>query len=390
MHLAPTRAAAQTLIETFLDRAGRPYAETRNHDHGPANRINTSMLSRYLRYHLVTEDEVLAAVHAHHPSGAAAKFIDEVLWRSYWKGWLELRPAIWSEYTHDLATMQAHPGGWQRDHARALAANTGIDCFDAWVAELAEHNYLHNHARMWFASIWIFTLRLPWQLGAALFWHHLHDGDPASNTLSWRWVAGLQTAGKTYLATADNIARHTNGRFNPKGLATRPLPVQAPPPPAPRALPPTPPIPAGPVGLLIAEDDLSPETLPLARAEVTAIATLDTPFGRAAPVEAFVAAARTDARTRAAAAFDAPAFDAPATSLPTPEAVQAWANAHNLKHLVIAYPPTGPSAEMLTTLTATLASQGLHLTPIRRDWDTTTWPHALKGFFAFRKACNVT
>ena len=99
---------------------------------------------------------------------------------------------------------------------------TGIDCFDAWARELVATGYLHNHARMWFASIWIFTLRLPWELGADFFLRHLIDGDPASNTLSWRWVAGLQTAGKTYLATAENIARFTGGRFAPQGLATRP------------------------------------------------------------------------------------------------------------------------------------------------------------------------
>ena len=72
---------------------------------------------------------------------------------------------------------------------------------------------------MWFASIWIFTLRLPWALGADFFLRHLIDADAASNTLSWRWGAGLQTVGKTYLARTENIARYTNGRFAPRGLA---------------------------------------------------------------------------------------------------------------------------------------------------------------------------
>ncbi len=66
---------------------------------------------------------------------------------------------------------------------------------------------------MWFASIWIFTLGLPWQLGARFFMHHLFDGDAASNTLGWRWVAGVQTAGKHYLAHSSNISRYTDGRF---------------------------------------------------------------------------------------------------------------------------------------------------------------------------------
>ena len=80
--------------------------------------------------------------------------------------------------------------------------------------ELKEANYLHNHARMWFASIWIFTLDLPWQLGAEFFMKHLYDGDAASNTLGWRWVAGIQTQGKNYLASEWNIKKFTNNRFS--------------------------------------------------------------------------------------------------------------------------------------------------------------------------------
>jgi hypothetical protein len=73
---------------------------------------------------------------------------------------------------------------------------------------------------MWFASIWIFTLGLPWQLGAQFFLEHLYDGDAASNTLSWKWVAGLQTKGKHYIARPDNIQKFTNGRYNNIKLKT--------------------------------------------------------------------------------------------------------------------------------------------------------------------------
>ena len=69
---------------------------------------------------------------------------------------------------------------------------------------------------MWFASIWIFTFNLPWQLGANFFMENLLDGDPASNTLSWRWVAGLQTKGKHYLARKDNISKFSNININSK------------------------------------------------------------------------------------------------------------------------------------------------------------------------------
>tara|TARA_B100000945_G_scaffold263513_1_gene222345 strand:- start:444 stop:1154 length:711 start_codon:yes stop_codon:yes gene_type:complete len=66
---------------------------------------------------------------------------------------------------------------------------------------------------MWFASIWIFTLNLPWQKGAEFFIKNLLDGDAASNTLSWRWVAGLQTKGKHYVAQSWNINKFTNNKY---------------------------------------------------------------------------------------------------------------------------------------------------------------------------------
>ena len=94
-----------------------------------------------------------------------------------------------------------------------MNGKTGIDCFDTWIQELRENNYLHNHSRMWFASIWIFTLGLPWQIGARLFMKHLLDGDASSNTLSWRWVAGMHTNKKPYLASKENIDKYTVNRF---------------------------------------------------------------------------------------------------------------------------------------------------------------------------------
>ena len=225
----PTRAAGLARLEAFVPHAGRDYAEGRNFDTAPRA---VSLLSPYLRHRLVTEREVVAAVVAAHGLNAAEKFVQEVLWRTYWKGWLMLRPSVWARFEagRDAAQRSA-------EVLAAEAGETGIDCFDAWARELVATGYLHNHARMWFASIWIFTLRLPWELGADFFLRHLIDGDPASNTLSWRWVAGLQTAGKTYLATAENIARFTGGRFAPQGLATEAVALTEPPLPAPGVLP---------------------------------------------------------------------------------------------------------------------------------------------------------
>jgi hypothetical protein len=128
---------------------------------------------------------------------------------------LELRPAVWEDFISEGVEIYDESA-----YEKATNGNTGIDCFDFWINELKEENYLHNHTRMWFASIWIFTLGLPWQLGAAFFMKYLLDGDAASNTLSWRWVAGIQTKGKHYIARSSNISKYSDGRFYAKGLNT--------------------------------------------------------------------------------------------------------------------------------------------------------------------------
>ncbi|MGY3448871.1 FAD-binding domain-containing protein [Bradyrhizobium sp. USDA 4353] len=183
-----TREAGLAQLQAVLPRLGRAYAAGRNHDHGPGRPQAVSGLSPWIRRRLVTEEEVVRAAVAAH-GGAADKFVEEVIWRSYFKGWLERRPQVWAQYVQgrdtDLARLAAD-GALQARVAAAEAGRTGLDCFDAFAQELVATGTLHNHARMWFASLWIFTLRLPWRLGADFFLRHLLDGDPASNTLGWR------------------------------------------------------------------------------------------------------------------------------------------------------------------------------------------------------------
>ena len=216
MAFPSTRAQALERLAAFIPRAGRAYAANRNQDEGPGCRTHVSCLSPAIRRRLVTEEEVARTALATHGFQAAEKFIDEVCWRSYWRGALETRPGLWVRYRAELSRLDAALGrdpGLAARYAAAVAGRTGIDCFDSWAQELVETGYLHNHARMSFASIWVFTLGLPWPLGAAHFFRHLLDACPASNTLSWRWVAGLQTPGKTYLARPEIIRRTSGGRF---------------------------------------------------------------------------------------------------------------------------------------------------------------------------------
>jgi deoxyribodipyrimidine photo-lyase len=182
-----TRSAALQRLQSFLPQAGRAYAASRNYDLGPDNRSNISCLSPWIRHRLITEEEVLETVLKRFSLSTAEKFVQEVFWRTYFKGWLEQHPSVWHSYRDDLKHLIEeldHSTSLSTDYKAATEGQTGIDCFDAWAQELKETGYLHNHARMWFASIWIFTLRLPWQLGADFFLGHLLDGDPASNTLS--------------------------------------------------------------------------------------------------------------------------------------------------------------------------------------------------------------
>ena len=233
----PTRDAALARLAAFTPRMGRPYAAGRNTDYGPAAAPSTSALSPWLRRRMVLEAEAIAAAQEAHAE-AAEKFVQEVFWRSYFKGHLETRPGLWADYRRLQAeghARLAENAGLRRAYTEAVEGRTGIDGFDDWARELVAENWLHNHARMWFASIWIFTLRLPWALGADFFMRHLLDGDPASNTLSWRWVAGLHTRGKAYAARAENIRRYTDGRYAPRGLDEDPAPLVEPEPPAPTA-----------------------------------------------------------------------------------------------------------------------------------------------------------
>ncbi len=212
MNFGPSRASAIENLNKFVDQNLFEYSKLRNFDFGPDNRSNVSCLSPYITHGVINELEVIKKSLTKFSFSKTEKFIQEVLWRTYWKGWLELRPNVWTDYLSELKKIGEEFKD-NNDYKKALEGNTSIKCFNEWVKELKETNYLHNHARMWFASIWVFTLDLPWQLGAEFFMKHLFDGDAASNTLGWRWVAGVQTQGKNYLASEWNIKKFTNSRF---------------------------------------------------------------------------------------------------------------------------------------------------------------------------------
>lgn len=383
-----SREEALVLLAAFLPKAGTSYTRNRNFDLGAGQHKHVSQLSAYIKRRIITEEDVLKKVLSAHSLNEAGKFIDEIFWRTYFKGWLESRPHIWMQYcadvhhlTHELQTQSGLRDRW----AAACLGETGIDCFDAWAKELAETGYLHNHARMWFASIWVYTLQLPWQLGADFFLRHLLDGDAASNTLSWRWVVGLHSVGKTYLARAENIQRFTNGRFAPKGLA------QVAPPlndtastMAPKIIdPPNPYLEGRKTGLLLHSDDLNIAHL-THRSDCIASAAYR-------PVDAGTMLVSSPKLLE----FNNAALDAATKhwkpnllnccDVTTPEGILSWALENKLEQIVTPYAAVGNTSQMLEKCTRLLSNHGVQLTQVMREYDIISWPYATKGFFKFRE-----
>jgi deoxyribodipyrimidine photo-lyase len=387
----PTRPAALARLEEFLPAAGC-YAAERNFVR--AGHQDVSRLSPWVQKRLLLESEIVAAATRRWSFPAIEKFVQEVYWRTYWKGWLEQRPAAWSRWCEAVPRLRASLNTEERvAWEAAIGGKTGIAGFDAWAQELVATGYLHNHARMWFASVWIFTLRLPWELGAAFFFEHLLDGDVASNTLSWRWVAGLQTPGKTYLARADNIAHYTDGVHAPESgqLASAPLNLKEEPLPkvaawtedaAAVALLPM----YERVGLWLHPEDLAVEQGELAHLKITAInaswpTSIAVRAGWSNKVSTWTQAALRDGSTRAGSHFGAEVAAEETSDLAM--TLVAWAQRNHLQAIVAYRPFIGPWLAEALALETALATAGIRVIWRRRAWDTEHFPHATRGYFPF-------
>ena len=387
----PDRASGLARLEAFLPHAGNAYARRRNTDYGPGNNHHVSLLSPWLRHRLVLEREVLSAVLERHGAREAEKFIDEVFWRSYFRGWMVNHPDAWPLYQHAVTEARervAADSGLAQRLADAEAGRTGNDAVDQWSRELLDTGYLHNHARMWFASLWIFTLRLPWALGADFFLRHLLDGDPASNTLSWRWVAGLHTRGKTYLARRDNILRFTDGRIDPGpdlAINAEPLAEAISPQRLDIAWPGSAEPGERPAWLITEEDCRADDVLPTAAPTSCRFGLLATgarsPTAVAESVCEFAAGAVGDALQRAGAK-DTVSF------LPDDAGLDALTQALSragVDAVHLTWAPFGPVADSVGKLKPRLQEAGMTLRQHVRDLDRAAWPFADRGFFKLKK-----
>jgi hypothetical protein len=382
-----SRAEALTQLDGFIPFAGL-YARDRNHV--KPGHSSVSRLSPAIRHRLTTEQEVVEVVLRDHSFGRVQKFIQEVYWRRYWKSWLALRPQVWSDYLKiltELGDIQA-----VRSIENAHSGNVVIDHF---VRELVTTGYLHNHARMWFSAWWVHEARLPWQAGAAFFFRHLLDGDPASNTLSWRWVAGLQTPGKTYLARRSNLEKYLDPELISSlsnGLAAFENPQSLPPvvvgkSPMTRTNEQVDTLtPSDGDGLWIHEEDLAVENSPLAKHEfLTVLVTADVDSWKnyAFPnsKKDWISAALHDASIRAAQHWQV------STKLETKVAhgdmILQWAKFHKLQQVVALRPDVGPLNDSLPALRASLIEAGIRLILIDRPEDLQIRQFASGGFFQF-------
>ena len=399
--LQGTRARALELLADFLPRAGTDYQNNRNLDRGRDGHSFVSRLSPFVRHRILSEEELISNVLTSHSRSAAFKFIQEIFWRTYWKGWLEHRPAVWDrfevEVQSEFAKLKQVPVK-NKIFEQAIGGSTEIAIFNSWVNELKETGYLHNHARMWFASIWIFTLRLPWQLGADFFYNHLLDGDPASNTLGWRWVAGLQTAGKTYLATESNIRKNAAQRLKTipdserglERLATQTfeiedsLTIEEKAPSSSRF------VDLSPVGIeendavLVTVEDLSTQWLDRAGNHVAIFEKTD---GRHSEIkkkfrqEAIEEVKYRIAENSSVGIENIKIFE-------SAHEISSWMEEQGLNDLHSSYIPTGEIRSSLAELPTMLESSGHCYYEHLNDYDRTVWPHCRKGFFQLGKSID--
>lgn len=378
------RSAGLHHLELFLPRAGLDYATQRNFDFGTGKHAHVSCLSSWISRRLVCEVEILETIIRVHGREKAEKFIQEVFWRGYFKGWLERRPDVWRNYCIDRDELSEK---YEVEIQTSHITNTNVHIFNEWAKELFETGYLHNHARMWFASIWIFTLKLPWQLGADLFLRYLKDGDPASNTLSWRWVAGLHTVGKNYAATVPNIEKFAGHRFggvtdvltqNPDPI-TEPFPVQSP-----QDLEPNIEFSENKkYCLLLTEADCTPDWCLPVRTRPIEIATLNLARLRSPhDVSDTIIQAERHALEDTVQRLGLSAYQ---LDHPQPGAISEWVRTTGADTILTPYVPQGWVRDYLQNERPFLDAIGVDIVMPRRKYDDLVWQHSTAGFFKVKK-----
>jgi deoxyribodipyrimidine photo-lyase len=175
------------------------YSETRNFVDGAV-----TYLSPYISRGVIsTRDVYEHIVSLDMPWHKTEKLIQELAWRDYWQQiWIAKGDDIHTDLKFDQNDVFNH-----QVSAAVLNACTGIDVMDGAIKALYATGYMHNHMRMYVASVCCNIARSHWLNPSRWMYAHLLDGDLASNQLSWQWVAGSFSQ-KKYYANQDNINKY--------------------------------------------------------------------------------------------------------------------------------------------------------------------------------------
>ena len=132
--------------------------------------------------------------------------VQQLAWRDYFQNvWKVEKDGIFSDLKQPQENVES-----TGIPTAILKGETGIQILDEAVKTLYETGYLHNHLRMYLASICCNIAHCHWSEPAKWLYSNLLDGDLASNHLSWQWVAG-SFSNKKYFANQDNLNKYFGG-----------------------------------------------------------------------------------------------------------------------------------------------------------------------------------
>lgn len=177
------------------------YARTRNFING-----SVTYLSPYLSRGVISLRQVVEKIKERgFDFSQSEKLVQELAWREYFQRVLQAKPDLDTSFIR-----QEQAGPFRQGMPRAIIeAATGIEAIDLGILRLYETGYMHNHLRMYVASMACNMAKCHWTVPARWMYYHLLDADPASNFCSWQWVCGSFSS-KTYLANQENINRYCN------------------------------------------------------------------------------------------------------------------------------------------------------------------------------------
>jgi deoxyribodipyrimidine photo-lyase len=224
LDLAPGEAEALQFLEDFVNGLDAPIFQY-NKLRDRVDLAGTSLLSRYLRFGMLSPRQAIAAAHTCIRRAAddasrkgAETWLNELIWREFFTAILfhfpQVRAGSFREAYRDLP--------WENDKAQFedwCAGKTGYPLVDAAMRQLSETGFMHNRARMIVASFLTKDLLIDWRWGERWFMQHLLDGDPASNNGGWQWSAGTGTDAAPYFRIFNPITQ--SKKHDPEGLYIR-------------------------------------------------------------------------------------------------------------------------------------------------------------------------